>query len=86
MEHSVQKVWESSNVVRLHHQSYATASFEQHSLLATINVVRSIVAAAVQPAYAKVSDVFGRFTILIFSIIVYLVGASLFCSQRCFAP
>lgn len=35
-------------------QGYATASFSQHSLLAAINVVRSIVAAAAQPAYARV--------------------------------
>lgn len=35
-------------------QGYATASFSQHSLLAAINVVRSIVAAAAQPAYAKI--------------------------------
>lgn len=55
-------------------QSYATASFSQHSLLATINVVRAIVAAAVQPAYAKLSDVFGRVSILVFSVTVYVVG------------
>ena len=40
--------------VRSTFQSYATASFSQHSLLATVNVVRSIVAAAAQPAYAKI--------------------------------
>lgn len=55
-------------------QSYATAGFGQHSLLATVSTVRSIVAAASQPAFAKVSDVFGRITILVLCTILYVVG------------
>ena len=60
--------------IRSTYQGYATASYSQHSLLATVNVVRSIVAAATQPAYAKVSDVFGRITILLFATAMYAIG------------
>lgn len=56
-------------------QGYATASYSEHSLLATIGVVRSIVAAALQPAFAKTSDLFGRNAVLIFSVIVYAMGS-----------
>lgn len=55
-------------------QSYATAGFGQHSMLATVSTVRAIVAAAAQPAFAKISDVFGRITILVFCTVVYVVG------------
>lgn len=58
-------------------QSYATAGFGQHSMLATVSTVRSIVAAASQPAYAKISDVFGRISILVFCTVIYVIGESL---------
>ncbi|KAK9900499.1 MFS general substrate transporter [Cystobasidium minutum MCA 4210] len=60
--------------VRYTYQGYATAGFGQHSLLATVSTVRSIVAAASQPAYAKISDVFGRIPILVFCTVIYVVG------------
>jgi len=44
----------------------ATSSFQTHSLLATVNVVRAIIAAASQPAYAKVADVFGRMELYVY--------------------
>ncbi|SGY67996.1 BQ5605_C004g02836 [Microbotryum silenes-dioicae] len=60
--------------IRYTYQPIATASYSQHSLLATINVLRSIVAAAVQPPYAKIADVFGRFELILLSIVFYIVG------------
>lgn len=55
-------------------QGYATASYAQHSLLATVNVIRAVVAAASQPTYARLSDVFGRIELLVVSVLFYVVG------------
>jgi len=60
--------------VRFTYQGYATNSYDQHSLLAAINVIRSVIAAASQPTYARLSDIFGRLELLIFSIILYAMG------------
>ncbi|KAJ5577427.1 uncharacterized protein N7459_006391 [Penicillium hispanicum] len=60
--------------VRSTYQSYATSSFGEHSLLATVNVIRSVIAAAAQPAAARVADVFGRFELVAISMIFYLAG------------
>ncbi|KFY85392.1 hypothetical protein V500_08459 [Pseudogymnoascus sp. VKM F-4518 (FW-2643)] len=60
--------------IRYTYQPLATASFSQHSLLATITVLRSIIAAAAQPAAAKIADVFGRVELVIIAIIFYVVG------------
>lgn len=62
--------------VRSTYQSYATSSFGEHSLLATVNVVRSVIAAAAQPAAARVADVFGRFELVAISMIFYLIGTT----------
>ena len=40
-------------------------------------VVRSIIAAAAQPAFARVADVFGRVELLVFSVVLYVLGAPL---------
>lgn len=40
--------------LRYTYQPYATAGFLSHSTLATINVLRSVIAAAAQPAAAKI--------------------------------
>ncbi|CED82708.1 Predicted transporter (major facilitator superfamily) [Phaffia rhodozyma] len=55
-------------------QAFATASYSNLSLLATVNVLRSIIAAAAQPPLAKIADVFGRVELIILSIIFYCVG------------
>lgn len=55
-------------------QSYATSSYSQHSLYATVNVIRSVVAAASQPTYARLSDRFGRLELFAVSVIFYAVG------------
>lgn len=60
--------------VRFVFQGYATNSYSTHSLLATVNVIRSVVAAASQPVYARLSDTFGRLELVIVSILFYAVG------------
>jgi MFS transporter, SIT family, siderophore-iron:H+ symporter len=44
--------------VRGVYQPQATADFKEHSLLATVNVIRSVVAAAAQPSAAKIGESF----------------------------
>lgn len=49
-------------------QAEATSGYAAHSLLATVNVLRSIIAAAAQPPLAKVADVFGRVELILLAI------------------
>ena len=60
--------------VRSTYTPYATSSFNLHSYLATINVLRSVVAVAAQPTAAKIADVFGRFEVVVASTLFYVVG------------
>lgn len=53
---------------------YATDSYEQHSLMSTITVVKSVIAAAALPAYARVSDMFGRLPIFGFALVCRILG------------
>ena len=63
--------------VRSAYLPYATASFSLHSYLATINVLRSVVAVAVQPTAAKIADVFGRFEVVAVSTVLYALGIAI---------
>ncbi|KAH7389870.1 siderochrome-iron transporter-like protein Sit1 [Pyrenochaeta sp. MPI-SDFR-AT-0127] len=56
------------------YQPYATAGYQEHSLLATVNVLRSVIAAAAQPTAAKIADVFGRVEAVLISIVFYILG------------
>ncbi|KAK9455180.1 MFS general substrate transporter [Dipodascopsis uninucleata] len=60
--------------VRSTYQTMATSSYSSHSLLATINTVRSVFAAASLPFIAKLADVFGRLEILLLSVLFYSIG------------
>lgn len=60
--------------VRSTYQTYATSSFGKHSLLATVNVIRSVIAAAGQPVAARIADIFGRFELVAISIVFYIIG------------
>lgn len=60
--------------LRYFFQTYATSSYNTHSLYATVNVIRAVVAAASQPTYARLSDKFGRLELFIVSVIFYAVG------------
>ncbi|KAJ5486479.1 hypothetical protein N7530_000779 [Penicillium desertorum] len=67
-------VYGLDGTVRYTYQPYATQFYGQHSLLATINVLRAVIAAAAQPTAAKVADVFGRVELILVSIVFYTVG------------
>lgn len=56
------------------YQAYATSSYSQHAILSTINVIRSVIAASIQPMVAKLTDVFGRLEIFIIAVVFYVVG------------
>lgn len=61
-------------ILRYTYQATATSSYALHSLLATINVLRAVIAAAAQPTAARIADVFGRFELVLVSIIFYVLG------------
>lgn len=56
------------------YNGYATGNFNEHSLLATINVITGFIGAGFQPLYARLSDYFGRLELFIVSILFYVVG------------
>ena len=60
--------------LRYAYQPTATASYAQHSLLATVNVLRAVIAAATQPTAAKIADVFGRVELVCVSVFFYVIG------------
>lgn len=55
-------------------QNYATSSYSQHSLVAAVNVIRGVVAAAAQPTYARLADYFGRLELTVVAVLFYVVG------------
>lgn len=61
-------------MVRYTYQASATSSYAQHSLLSTVNCIRSVIAAAGQIWFARASDIGGRFPLLIIAIVFYSVG------------
>lgn len=56
-------------------KTYATSSYSNHSLYTTVNVITSVMAAASQPTYARLSDIFGRVELFCVSIVFYSMGA-----------
>lgn len=60
--------------IRYVYTSYVTNSFDQHSLLSTINVINAVISAAAQILYARLSDVFGRLVLFITAIVFYAMG------------
>lgn len=54
--------------------TYATDSYKKHSLMSTINVVKSVISVAAFPVFAKLSDLFGRGPLFIFGMILRVVG------------
>lgn len=68
--------------LRYAYQPTATDSFSTHSLLATISVLRSVIAAAAQPLCAKTADVFGRMELLLLSTLFYVLGTIVDATSR----
>ncbi|SPN97767.1 probable SIT1 - Transporter of the bacterial siderophore ferrioxamine B [Cephalotrichum gorgonifer] len=67
-------VYGLDGTLRYTYQPYATASFDNHSLLATVNVVRAVIAAAAQPTSARIADIFGRVELICVSVLFYVIG------------
>lgn len=61
-------------VLRYAYQPLAAASFSQHSLLATINVLRAVIATAAQPTAGRMADMFGRVELVCLSVGLYFIG------------
>ncbi|WWD20507.1 hypothetical protein CI109_104983 [Kwoniella shandongensis] len=61
--------------VRYTYQAAALSVLGVSAQTSTVTVVRSIVAAAAQPVYAKISDYFGRISILFIAVVFYVIGS-----------
>lgn len=62
-----------NSIVRVF-DGYATDSYKQHSLMSTINIIRSVVAASSLPFYARLSDTFGRFELFLVAVLFRIIG------------
>ncbi|CDO93402.1 unnamed protein product [Kluyveromyces dobzhanskii CBS 2104] len=60
--------------IRSVYTSYATNAYSLHSLLSTISIINLVIGASAQVFFARLSDVFGRLTLLLVSIVFYSVG------------
>lgn len=60
--------------VRNIYSTQAAASYSAHSLYATVNVIRAVIAAAAQFAFARLSDIFGRLQLFLLAVVFYIVG------------
>ncbi|KFH43031.1 Siderophore iron transporter-like protein [Hapsidospora chrysogenum ATCC 11550] len=60
--------------LRAAYQPTATDSMGNHSLTATVNVIRAVIGAATQPTAAKIADVFGRVELILVSSLFYVLG------------
>ncbi|KAG5951062.1 hypothetical protein E4U53_003855 [Claviceps sorghi] len=67
-------VYGLDGTLRYAYQPTATSSFSQHSLSATVNVLRSAISVGAQPTAAKIADVFGRVELICVSVVFYVVG------------
>ncbi|KAG5928852.1 hypothetical protein E4U42_007830 [Claviceps africana] len=67
-------VYGLDGTLRYAYQPTATSSFGEHSLSATVNVLRSAISVGAQPTAAKIADVFGRVELICVSVVFYVVG------------
>ncbi|KAG5931748.1 hypothetical protein E4U59_007939 [Claviceps monticola] len=67
-------VYGLDGTLRYAYQPTATSSFSEHSLSATVNVLRSAISVGAQPTAAKIADVFGRVELVCVSVLFYVVG------------
>ena len=70
-------VYGLDGTLRYTYQPYATASYGQHSLYSSVNVLRAVIAAAAQPTSARIADVFGRVELICASVFFYVVGTAI---------
>lgn len=62
------------STLRVAYQPNATSSMGNHSLTATVNIIRNVIGAATQPTAGKIADVFGRVELILVSIFFYVLG------------
>ncbi|SCU89923.1 LAFA_0E21902g1_1 [Lachancea sp. 'fantastica'] len=62
------------SIIRDIYMTYALNAYSTHSLLSTVNVISMVISAVGQIFFARLSDVFGRLSIFIVSIVLYVVG------------
>lgn len=62
------------SIIRDIYMTYAMNAYETHSLLSTVNVISMVISAVGQIFFARLSDVFGRLSLFIVSIVLYVVG------------
>ncbi|KAG6020164.1 hypothetical protein E4U41_002937 [Claviceps citrina] len=67
-------VYGLDGTLRYAYQPTATSSFGEHSLSATVNVLRSAISVGAQPTAAKIADVFGRVELICVSVLFYVLG------------
>lgn len=60
--------------IRYVYMTYATNSYNTHSLLSTISIINMMISAVAQLFFAGLSDVFGRLRLMIVAILFYVVG------------
>lgn len=60
--------------IRYIYTGYATSSYAQHSLLSTVAIINNLLSAASQIFYARLSDVFGRLSLFVVSMVFYVIG------------
>lgn len=55
-------------------KGYATESYKQHSLMATVALIHMVVSASAMPAFAMLSDLFGRLQLFCLGLVLRVVG------------
>lgn len=63
--------------IRSIYMSYAMSNYESHPLVSTVGVISEVISAVSQLFFAGLSDVFGRLSLFIVSILFYVVGTVL---------
>ncbi|CAO3639880.1 unnamed protein product [Cunninghamella echinulata] len=56
------------------YQTHATNAFKNHSLISTLNVIKAVAAAVIQPPLSNAANVFGRFELVSFIAVIYVIG------------
>lgn len=67
------------SLVRFTFQYQATSKYKDKTTLRTVNCIKTVMGTAGQFGFARCSDVFGRTTVLNFSIMLYTVGTIIQC-------
>ncbi|CUS25196.1 LAQU0S33e00166g1_1 [Lachancea quebecensis] len=62
------------SIIRSIYMTYAMNAYDTHSLLSTVDVISMVISAVGQIFFARLSDVFGRLSLFIVSIVLYVVG------------